>query len=160
MPAPVFQTLVSIGTAQTSYNAPPTHNPMAYRWNPFQSNPSTLQLVAWGNPTFTYGHSGVGPSNPQIGTFSALVQPNLPFLATLNFPDLFKLMNDPMRHDTSWPPVPTKLPSNIPKFKGEVGEDPGAHATTFHLWCSSNSLNEDSVRLRPFQRTLTNTTAK
>ena len=52
------------------------------------------------------------------------------------------------------------MPSDIPKFEGKVGEDPGAHATTFHLWCSSNSLNEDSVRLRLFQRTLTGTAAK
>ncbi len=26
---------------------------------------------------------------------------------------------------------------------------------TFHLWCSSNALNDDSIRLRLFQRTLT-----
>ena len=69
-------------------------------------------------------------------------------------------MNDSVRHDPLWPPVPTKFPSDIPKFEGKVGEDPGAHATTFHLWCSSNSLNEDSVRLRLFQRTLTGTAAK
>ena len=69
-------------------------------------------------------------------------------------------MNDPVRHDPLWPPIPTKLPLDIPNFKGKVGEDPGVHATTFHLWCSSNSLNEDSVRLRLFQRTLMNTTAK
>ena len=69
-------------------------------------------------------------------------------------------MNDPVRHDPLWPPIPTKLPSDIPKFEGKVGEDPRAHATTFHLWCSSNSLNEDSVRLRLFQRTLTNTETK
>ena len=65
-----------------------------------------------------------------------------------------------MRNDPSWPPVPTKLPSDILKFEGKVGEYPGAHATTFHLWCSSNSLNEDSPRLRLFQRTLTSTVAK
>jgi hypothetical protein len=52
------------------------------------------------------------------------------------------------------PPVPTKLPSDIPKFEGKNGEDPGDHVTTFHLWCSSNSLNDDSIRLRLFQRTL------
>ena len=69
-------------------------------------------------------------------------------------------MNDPVRHDPSWPPVPTKLPSDIPKFEGKVGEDPGAHATTFHLWCSSNSLNEDLVRLRLFQRTFMSTAAQ
>ena len=128
---------------------------MAYGWNP-----STSQLVARGKPTFTYGNLGASPSNPQTGTFSAPVRPKLLFLATLNLPDFSKLMNDPVRHDPSWPPVPTKLPSDIPKFKGKVGEDLEAHATTFHLWCSSNSLNEDSVRLRLFQITLTNTTTK
>ena len=103
-----------------------------------------------GNPTFTYGHLGAGPSDPHIGTFSAPVRPELPFLATLNLPDLSKLMNGPVRNDPLWPPIPTKLPSDIPKFEGKVGEDPGAHATTFHLWCSLNSLNEDSVRLGLF----------
>ena len=133
---------------------------MAYGWNPFQSNLPTSQPVAGGNPTFTHGHSGAGPSNPQVGTSSAPVRPKLPFLATLNLPDLSKLMNDPVRHDPLWPPIPTKFPSDIPKFEGKTGEDPREHATTFHFWCSSNSLNEDSIRLRLFQRTLTGTAAK
>jgi hypothetical protein len=81
-------------------------------------------------------------------------QPRLPFLATLNFPDLSRLMNDLVRHDPIWPPIPTKIPSDIPKFKGKTGEDPGDHITNFHLWCSSNSLNDDSIRLRLFQCTL------
>jgi hypothetical protein len=63
-------------------------------------------------------------------------------------------MNDPVRHDPTWPPVPTKLPSDIPKFEGKTGEDLGDRVTTFHLWCSSNSLNDDSIHLRLFQRTL------
>ena len=48
------------------------------------------------------------------------------------------------------------LPSflQIPKFKGKAGEDPGEHVTTFHLWCSSNSLTNDFVHLRLFQCTL------
>ena len=158
--APIFHTLVSTGVARTSCTTPPTHNPMAYGWNPFQSNPSTSQPAAGGNPTFTYGNLGASPSNPQTGTLSALVRPKLPFLATLNFPDLSKLMNDLVRHDPSWPPVPTKLPSDIPKFKGKVGEYPGAHATNFHLWFSSNSLDKYSVRLRLFQRTLMSTATK
>ena len=149
-----------MGMARTTYTAPPTQNPVAYGWNLFQSNLPASQSASGGNPTFTYGHSGAGPSNPQAGTSSTPVRPKLPFLATLNLPDLSKLMNDPVRHDPLWPPVPTKLPSDIPKFEGKAGEDPGAHATTFHLWCSSNSLNEDSVRLRLFQRTLTGTAAK
>ena len=69
-------------------------------------------------------------------------------------------MNDPMRHNPTWPPVPIKLPSNIPKFEGKIGEEPGDHVTMFHLWCSSNSLNDDSIHLRLFQRTLTSVAAK
>ena len=133
---------------------------MAYGWNPFQSNLPTLQPMAGGNPTFSYGNLGASPSNPHTGTFSAPVQPKVPFLETLNLPYLSKLMNDPVRHEPSWPPVPTTLSSDIPKFEGKVDEDHGAHATTFHLWCSSNSLNEDLGRLRLFQRTLTSTAAK
>jgi hypothetical protein len=67
-----------------------------------------------------------------------------PFSGHVESADLSKLMNDPVRHDPSWPPIPTKLPSDIPKFEGNTGEDPGDHMTTFHLWCSSNSLNDDS----------------
>jgi hypothetical protein len=81
-------------------------------------------------------------------------QPCLPFLSMLNLPDLSKLMNDLVSCDPTWPPVPTKLPSYIPKFEGENGEDPGEHVTTFHLWCSSNSMNHGSIRLRLFQCTL------
>jgi hypothetical protein len=32
--------------------------------------------------------------------------------------------------------------------------------TTFHLWCSSNSLKDDSIQLRLFQRTLIGSVAK
>jgi hypothetical protein len=60
-------------------------------------------------------------------------QPYIPFLATLNLPNLSKLMNDPVSHDPTWPVVPTKIPSDIPKFEGKNGEDLGDHVTTFHL---------------------------
>lgn len=36
-----------------------------------------------------------------------------------------------------------------------LGEDPSNHVMTFHLWCSSNTLNDDSIGLRLFQQTLT-----
>ena len=74
---------------------------------------------------------------------------------TLNLPDLLRLTNNPVSHDLAWPAVATKLPSDIPKFEGKSGEDPGGHVTNFHLWCSSNSLHNDSIHLRLFQRTLT-----
>jgi hypothetical protein len=64
-------------------------------------------------------------------------------------------MNDPVCHDPAWPPVPSKIPSEILKFEGKSSEDPEDHVTTFHLWCSSSSLNDDSVHLRLFQSTLT-----
>jgi hypothetical protein len=63
-------------------------------------------------------------------------------------------MNDPVSHDPTWHPLPTNIPSDIPKFEGKNGEDLGDHVITFHLWCSSNSLNDNSIRLILFQRTL------
>ena len=83
------------------------------------------------------------------------IRPTLdPKFPLIGLPNLSRLMNDPVSHDLAWPTVPNKLPSNIPKFKGKAGEDPSEHVTTFHLWCSSNPLHEDSIYLRLFQRTL------
>jgi hypothetical protein len=87
-------------------------------------------------------------------------QPKLPFLVTFHLPDLTRLLNDLICHDPRWPPMPTKFPLDIPKFEAKPNEDPGDHVTTFHLWCSSNSLKDDSVQLRLFQRTLIGSAAK
>jgi hypothetical protein len=104
------------------------------------------------------------PANPQAQSFprgwGQMSQPRLLFLATLNLLYLSKLMNDHVSHDPTWPLIPTKLPSNIPKFEGKNGEDPGDLISTFHLWCSSNSLNDDSIHLRLFQRTLIRVASK
>ena len=54
----------------------------------------------------------------------------------------------------------TKLPIDIPKFEGKAGECPQNHIMTFHLWCSSNNILDDSIRLRLFQCTLTSAMAK
>ena len=56
--------------------------------------------------------------------------------------------------------IPHKLPLDIPKFNGNSREDLLTHVMTYHLWCSSNSLNDDSVQLHLFQRMLTGPTAK
>lgn len=56
--------------------------------------------------------------------------------------------------------IPHKIPSNIPKFNGIPSEDPSNNVMTFHIWYSSNTLNDDLIRLFPFQRTLTGPTAK
>jgi hypothetical protein len=54
------------------------------------------------------------PHHTMVGT-----PPSMPYLASLNIPDLTKLMNDPILHDPTWPNMPTKLPSDIPKFEGK-----------------------------------------
>jgi hypothetical protein len=54
----------------------------------------------------------------------------------------------------------TKFPLEIPKFKENLAEDSSDHVTTFHIWCSSNSLKDDSIQLCLFQFTLTESAAK
>jgi hypothetical protein len=73
---------------------------------------------------------------------------------------LSRLTKDPIFHSSVWPVIPAKLPSDIPKFDRKYGEDPNNHVMTFHLWCSSNSLMDDSVHLCLFQRTLTGSATK
>ena len=93
------------------------------------------------------------------GAWNQMAQPMLPFLATLNLPDLSWLKNDLVSHDLAWLVIPTKLPLDIPKCEGKASENLGEHITTFHLWCS-NSLNHNLFYLRLFQRTLTGPVAK
>jgi hypothetical protein len=56
--------------------------------------------------------------------------------------------------------MPMKLHLDILKFEAKPNEGLGDHVTTFHLWCSSNSLKDDSVQLQLFQRTLIGSAAK
>ena len=102
------------------------------------------------------------PANPTpIATPSHInLGSNLPFMAHLNLPDLARLTNDPICHQAFWPPIPTKLPSDIPKFEGKAGQCPQNHIMTFHLWCSSNNIIDDSIRQRLFQHTLRGVAAK
>lgn len=90
----------------------------------------------------------------EIPSYPAYAQLDLnrqfPFIATLELPDLNQLTNDPIHYAPWWLMIPHKIHSDISKFNGKPGEDPSNHVMTFHLWCSSNSLNDDSVRLRLF----------
>ena len=86
------------------------------------------------------GHYGQGHGGNQTyvnqnyqGPVHQPHHPRLHFLAMLNLPDLSRLTNDLVAHDLTWLAVPTKLPSDIPKFEGKLGEDPSKHVTTFHL---------------------------
>jgi hypothetical protein len=62
--------------------------------------------------------------------------PQMLYLSSLNILDLTKLTKDPILHKPTWPAMPTKLPSDIPKFEGKVGDDLENHIMNFHLWCS------------------------
>ena len=54
------------------------------------------------------------------GAWNQPDQPRLPFLATLNLPDLLRLKNDLVSDESAWPTVPTKIPSDIPKFEDKL----------------------------------------
>ena len=66
-------------------------------------------------------------------------------MASINLLDLTWVTNEPIRHNPLWPPMPTKLPLEIPEFEGKAGEDPQNHIMSFHLWCSSNNIVDDSI---------------
>jgi hypothetical protein len=81
-------------------------------------------------------------------------QLKLLFMTMLHLLDLSILLNKPICHDPCCPPMPTKFPSDIPKFEGKPNEDPGDQVTTFHLWCSSKSMRDDFVQFPCFNSLL------
>ena len=81
-------------------------------------------------------------------------------MACLNLPNLARLNNDPICHQTFWTPMPTKIPLDIPKFEEKAGECPQNRIMMFHLWCSLKNIVDDSIRFRLFQHTLTGATTK
>jgi hypothetical protein len=135
-----------------------------------QGHPSTRSPSQGGKgQTSSQGRSTTPPNPPQgsgplpthtmVGT-NPPPPPPMPYLVSLVIYNFSKLMNDPILHDPTWPNMPTKLPSDIPKFEGKSGEDPANHVMTFHLWCSSNNIMDDFVHLILFQRTLTSPLTK
>jgi hypothetical protein len=131
--------------------SPQTQNHYVGQGHGFYQNPSQQPKFSW-QPGASQTPGPFFPGYQQ--------QPKLPFLAMLHLPDLTRLLNDPICHDPHWPPMPMKFPSDIPKFKAKPNEDPGDHVTTFLLWCSSNSLKDDSIQLRLFQCTLIGSVTK
>jgi hypothetical protein len=135
-----------------------------------QGNPSIgSPSEGSGVQTYSQGRS-TNPPNPSQGTSplpthtmvgtNPSPNPPFPYLASLNIVDLTKLTNDTILHDATWSNMPTKFSSNIPKFEGKPMEDPANHFMTFHLWCSSNNIMDDSILLRLFKRTLTSSSSK
>ena len=72
------------------------------------------------------------PSYPGYAPLDSNQQ--LPFVATLELPDLNWLTNDPILYTPWWSVILHKLSSDIPKFNGNPREDPSNHVMTFHLW--------------------------
>ena len=95
-----------------------------------------------------YGLFGLNSMSPF--NHNSFVNTPLPFLVTLELLDLSKLTNDPIMHHHAWPPVHVKIPTDIPKFEGKTGDNPTSHITTYHLWCVSNSMLDDSIKLHLF----------
>lgn len=139
------QPYVQNGYQQSSYNG--------YAHQPYQSYQHQIHYVGMQRPT-----TQAIPSYPRYA--SPNLNQQLPFVETLELPNLNRLTNDPIAYTPCWPTIPHKLPSDIPKFNGNLGEDPSNHVMTFNLWCSSNTLNDDSIRLCLFQRMLTGPAAK
>lgn len=53
------------------------------------------------------------------------LNPNtMSYMMSLNLHNLTKFINDLIAHDPTWPAMPTKLPLDIPKFKGDLGKTP------------------------------------
>jgi hypothetical protein len=148
------------GSGHTTQPQVPTqtqgHNPWGYY--PIHPPPNQPGSSLYGQSA--YGPIGLPTRLPPQSHQYPQVNRQLPFLATLDFPDLSRILNDPIRHSPQWPVIPAKIPSDIPKFDGKAGEGPNNHVMNFHLWCSSNSLMDDSIRLRLFQRTLIGSAAK
>jgi hypothetical protein len=68
-------------------------------------------------PNLSQG-TGQPPAHTMVGTNPPTNIP-MPYFASLNIHDLTKITNDPILHDPAWPNMPTKLPSDIPKFEGK-----------------------------------------
>jgi len=109
-----------LGQYQTYKGQHPTYGQGNPQWVqnqvPYRQNPPL-----WGKNTYQQGW------NPQFGSpqrpcmsFSM----KLPLLATLELYDVSRLTNDPIFHLPYYPLVPTKIPSNCPKFEGKYKEDP------------------------------------
>ena len=70
--------------------------------------------MAGGKPNQPYRSIGTGTSSHQVPQYQTLSRPRLPIMETLNLLDLLKLMNNPVRHDLTWTPIPIKFPLDIP----------------------------------------------
>ena len=93
---------------------------------------STVEIQPYQPPFSRSTYMPVSPKNI-VGPPRTNPGPSLSFMASINLPDLARLMNDSIYHDPLWPPMPTKIPLDIPKFEGKAREDSQNHTICFHL---------------------------
>jgi len=73
-----------------------------------------------------------------------------PFFGYINLLNLDQITNNPISHNDDWEDMPHKLPYNLPKFKGNMRDNPNIHITTYYLWCVSNNLKDNVIRTKKF----------
>ena len=78
-----------------------------------------------------------------VPLYGASIPMSLSFIGSIKIPNMAWLTNEPIFHDPTWPLMPTKLPSDIPKFEGKAGEYPHKNIMSFHPSCSSNSIVDE-----------------
>ena len=105
---------------QTPYTGYQQLNQAVYTpYTPYGQNP--LGQNPWGQGyTQPAWSTGIGPYRGHGMPF----KPQLHFLATLELSNVSKLTNDLILHNPYWPPVPTNVLGDCPKFEGKAGEDP------------------------------------
>ena len=96
-------------------------------------------------PPFTHGNYIIVGANTVAGASRYTLKFSLHFIYHINLPDLAWLTIYPIGHNPLRPPMPTKIPLEIHKFEGKGREDPQNHIMSFHLWCSSKNIVDDSI---------------
>jgi hypothetical protein len=88
-------------------NNPNQYNPIGYMPPHQQPNlPGSSHYMQT-----AYGPTGIPMGLPPQSHQYPHVNRQLPFLATLDLPDLSRILNDPINHSPQWPVIPAKLPS-------------------------------------------------
>jgi hypothetical protein len=95
--------------------SPQMKNPYTSHGHGFYQNPGQ-------QPNFSWQPGASQTPGPFFHGYHQ--QTKLLFLETMHLPDLTRLLNDPICHDPCWPPMPMKLPLDIPNFEANPNEDP------------------------------------
>jgi hypothetical protein len=97
------------GSGQTTQPQTQGQNPWGYY--PIQPPQGQPGSSLWGKTA--YAPTGLPTGLPPQSHQYPQVNRQLPFLATLDLPDLSRILNDPIRHSPQWPAIPAKLPSEL-----------------------------------------------